>query len=59
MVFVNDGINTYFYVEVLRMVFTIVESANAQLQISQLNFCKAQDIISCTKALSLAQGFKE
>ena len=30
--------------------FTIVESAGAQLQNAQLNFCKAQDVIACTKA---------
>ena len=40
---------TYFYVKVLRIVFTIVESVSVQLQNTQLNFCKAQDIISCTK----------
>ena len=32
------------------MVYSLVKSANAQLQNAQLNFCKAQDIISCTKA---------
>ena len=32
------------------MVFSIVESASAQLQNAQLNFCKAQNIISGTKA---------
>ena len=42
--------NTYLYVEALRMVSSIVESASAQLQNAQLNFCKAPDIISCTKA---------
>ena len=41
---------TYFYVEMLRMVFGIVESASVLLQNAQLNFCKAQDIIACTKA---------
>ena len=42
--------NTCFYIEVLRMIFSIVESASAQLQNAQLNFRKAQDIIACTKA---------
>ena len=32
------------------MVFTIVESDDTQLQNAQLNFCKAQDVIACTKA---------
>ena len=40
----------YFYVAVLRMVFSIVESVSAQLQNAQLDFCKAQDIITRTKA---------
>ena len=43
-------LNTYFYVEVLRMIFSVVESASAQLHNAQLNFCKAQDIIASTKA---------
>ena len=43
-------LNPCFYVEVLRMVFSIAESAKAQFQNAQLNFCKAQDIIACTKA---------
>ena len=34
----------------MRIVFSIVESASAQLKNAQLNFCKAQDIISYTKA---------
>ena len=42
--------NTYFYFGVLQMVFSIAESASAQLQNAQLNFCKAQDVITCTKA---------
>ena len=46
----TQKLNTYFYVEVLRMVFSIVESASAQLQNAQLNFGKAQDIIPCSKA---------
>ena len=42
--------DTYFYVQVLRMVFSIVESAMTLLQNAQLNFCKTQDIIARTKA---------
>ena len=42
--------NTYFYVEVLRMVFSFVESVSAQWQIAQLNFGKALDIFARTKA---------
>ena len=42
--------NTHFYIEMLRMVFGIVENASAQLQNAQLNFCKAHDDIACTKA---------
>ena len=42
--------NTYFYVKVMRMVFSVVESAGAQLQVAQLNFYKVQNIISCAKA---------
>ena len=30
--------------------FTIVESADAQLQNAQLSLCKSQDVIACTKA---------
>ena len=30
--------------------FSVVESASARLQNAQLNFCKAEDIISCAKA---------
>ena len=31
------------------MVFGVVKSANVKLQSAQLNFCKAQNIISCAK----------
>ena len=41
---------TLIFIEMLHMVFSIVESASAQLQNAQLNFWKAQVIISCTKA---------
>ena len=40
--------STYFYIEVLRMVYSIVESTRAWLQNDQLDFCKAY--IACTKA---------
>ena len=41
--------NTYFCVEVLRMVLALLKAL--VLQNSQLNFCNAQDAIACTKAL--------
>ena len=36
--------------------FSVVESASAQLQNAQLNFCKAEDIISCAKASITSEG---
>ena len=44
-----EKFNTYFYVKVLRMVFSIVECVSAQLQNAQLNFCKARYVIASTK----------
>ena len=41
--------STYFYVELLRMVLPLLKAAT-QLQNAQLNFCKAQDVVACTKA---------
>ena len=40
---------TYFYIEVLQMFFSIVESASAKLPNAQLDFCKALDITAGTK----------
>ena len=48
--------NTCFYVEVLRIVFSIVKSAMTLLQNAQLNFCKTQDNIACTKASTISAG---
>ena len=49
--------NTCFYVEVLRMVFSIVESASAQLQnVLSLIFAKPKILFLAQKLLSLAQG---
>ena len=42
----------------LRMVLSIAESASAQLRNTQFDFCKAQDVIACTKA-SIASAKKE
>ena len=42
--------NSYFYIEVLPMIFSIVKSASAQMQNAQLSFCKAQDLVADTKA---------
>ena len=35
---------TFSLIEILRMVFSVVESANEQPQSVQLNFCKAQNL---------------
>ena len=42
--------NIYFYIEVLWLVFSMVESASAQLHNAQLNIFKPQDIIAFAKA---------
>ena len=33
---------TFFHIEILSMVFSVVESANVQLQSAQLNFCSPE-----------------
>ena len=47
---------TYFNVETLRMVFSIVESASAQLQNAQLKLSKPRILFLTQELLSLAQG---
>ena len=41
--------NTFFLIEVLRMVFTIVEGGSSDLQGKQLSFGKSEEVIKCIK----------
>ena len=40
---------SFFYTEILRVVFRVVKSVKVQLHSAQLNYRKAQNIISCAK----------
>ena len=42
-------LGTFFSLEVLRMVFTIIEGSNASLQGTKLNFSKAEKVISAIR----------
>ena len=39
--------NSFFLLEILRMVLTIVEGGNLSLQDTQLSFCKSEKVIQC------------
>ena len=52
---IMQNFNTYFYIEVLWMAFSIVENASAQLYSTQLNFAKPWIFLLAQKLLSLAQ----
>ena len=44
-----SSFNTFFLIEVLRMVFTIVEGGSSDLQGKQLSFSKSEEVIKCMK----------
>ena len=44
-----SSFNTFFLIEVLRMVFTIVEGGSSDLQGKQLSFSKSEEVIKCIK----------
>ena len=44
-----SSFNTFFLIEVLRVVFTIVEGGSSGLQGKQLSFSKSEEVIKCMK----------
>ena len=53
-----SSFNTFFLIEVLRMVFTIVEGGGSDLQGKQLSFSKSEEVIKCIKE-SVSNARKE
>ena len=53
-----SSFDTFFLIEVLRMVITIVEGASSDLQGKQLSFSKSEEVIKCIKE-SVSNARKE